>query len=216
MVCFVHFNQGGTTALFVPVKSLYFLWGFFYVQILIFIERMVIVLDESEYTLHFGVYGVVIEQGHILCIHKNSGPYKNRYDLPGGSQEPGEGLTETLVREVYEETGQKVKKYSHPRIYDTFIKPHTKQVTTHHVFVLYTVSLHEEVSDLPLYVADGLNDSDGVTWVKISELNELNASPLILKVLDEQSNKETTIDKSRYEHWTVIDKKLNNNQNQRR
>ena len=53
---------------------------------------------------HFGVYGVCYENGKLLCIEKTRGPYQHRFDLPGGSQEAGEGLTETLKREVLEET----------------------------------------------------------------------------------------------------------------
>ena len=52
---------------------------------------------------HFGVYGICYENGKLLCIEKTRGPYQHRFDLPGGSQELGEGLTETLKREVLEE-----------------------------------------------------------------------------------------------------------------
>lgn len=41
---------------------------------------------------------------------KGKRPYKNRFDLPGGSQKENEGLTETLVREFREETGYQIKK----------------------------------------------------------------------------------------------------------
>ena len=65
---------------------------------------------------HFGVYAVWFENGKLLCIEKTRGPYQHRYDLPGGSQQLGEGLTETLIREVMEETGFTVRSYSNPRI----------------------------------------------------------------------------------------------------
>ena len=35
---------------------------------------------------HFGVYGVCIREGHILCIRKTRGPYRGRFDLLGGTQ----------------------------------------------------------------------------------------------------------------------------------
>ena len=35
---------------------------------------------------HFGVYGICIKDNKLLCIKKERGPYKNRFDLPGGSQ----------------------------------------------------------------------------------------------------------------------------------
>ena len=62
---------------------------------------------------HFGVYGICYENGKLLCIEKTRGPYQYRFDLPGGSQELGEGLTETLKREVLEETGYTPVSYTH-------------------------------------------------------------------------------------------------------
>ena len=70
---------------------------------------------------HFGVYGVCLQNGRLLCIEKTRGPYQHRYDLPGGSQQLGEGLTETLIREVMEETGYSLSRYSNPRIYDVMV-----------------------------------------------------------------------------------------------
>lgn len=48
----------------------------------------------------FGVYGICIENNHILVIDKMKGPYRNRYDLPGGSLEDGEALLAGLHREI--------------------------------------------------------------------------------------------------------------------
>lgn len=53
---------------------------------------------ENLYHTAFGVYGIIRKDGCLLVIKKTKGPYKNRYDLPGGSQEPGEKLEETLTR----------------------------------------------------------------------------------------------------------------------
>lgn len=50
-----------------------------------------------EIKRHFGVYAVCFEKGKLLCIEKTRGPYQHRYDLPGGSQQLGEGLTEPQV-----------------------------------------------------------------------------------------------------------------------
>ena len=75
---------------------------------------------------HFGVYGVCLQEGKLLCIEKTRGPYQHRFDLPGGSQELGEGLTETLKREVLEETGYTLSRYSIPRGYDMLVQEEGK------------------------------------------------------------------------------------------
>lgn len=42
---------------------------------------------------HIGIYGICIRDNKLLCIKKGRGLYKNRLDLPGGSQKENEGLT---------------------------------------------------------------------------------------------------------------------------
>lgn len=50
-----------------------------------------------------GAYGVAIQNEKILLITQQSGPYKGKFDLPGGRIEFGETIEETLRREFYEE-----------------------------------------------------------------------------------------------------------------
>ena len=71
---------------------------------------------------YLGIYGVCLKENKVLCIKKARGPYKNRFDLPGGSQKTNEGFTETLVREFLEETGYKVSSYDNCRVYDVFVE----------------------------------------------------------------------------------------------
>ena len=75
-----------------------------------------------EIKKHFGVYGVCFRNGKLLCIEKTRGPYQHRYDLPGGSQQLGEVLTETLTREVFEETGFTVRSYSKENVSPLVLK----------------------------------------------------------------------------------------------
>jgi hypothetical protein len=58
-------------------------------------------------------------------------------------------------------------------------------VTVHHLFALYDVELSEEQIAIPQQVMDGENDSSGIQWVKVSDLTIDNASPLVIKVIEE-------------------------------
>ena len=117
-----------------------------------------------EIKKHFGVYGICFENGKLLCIEKTRGPYQHRYDLPGGSQEVGEGLTETLIREVLEETGYKLKGYANPRIYDVLVQEDGQDFAVHHIMVFYDIVLDFEHSQnsISQEVLDGSNDSANV------------------------------------------------------
>ena len=153
---------------------------------------------------HFGVYGVCYKHGYLLCIQKTAGPYKNRLDLPGGSQQLGEGLTETLIREVMEETGFTVRSYSNPRIYDVFVREELTNVIVHHVMALYDVEMNEEAPQVNISeaVSDGANDSLGYVWMDIQKITEENASPLVLKVKSELLGF-PELDKTSYMNWKV-------------
>ena len=133
---------------------------------------------------HFGVDGICFENGKLLCIEKTRGPYQHRFDLPGGSQEAGEGLTETLKREVLEETGYTLSSYSNPRMYDVLVQEEGQDFAVHHIMAFYDIVLDFENSQksLPHEVLDGSNDSANAIWIPFEQITEENASPLVLKV----------------------------------
>lgn len=157
---------------------------------------------------HFGVYGVCLQEGKLLCIEKTRGPYQHRFDLPGGSQEIGEGLTETLKREVLEETGYTLSSYSNPRIYDVLVQEEGKDFAVHHIMTFYDIVLDLErpQQSLPQEVLDGSNDSANVIWLNLEEITEENASPLVLKVKAELRGF-PELDRTSYKNWKVKEKK---------
>ena len=152
---------------------------------------------------HIGVYGVYIKDNKLLCIRKERGPYKNRFDLPGGSQKEYESLTETLVREFQEETGYQIGNYSDCRAYDVFVGEINR--TVHHIMVFYDVdvNLNEQGAVLEK-LEDELNDSSGLYWIDLKELDISNASPLILKLKKELGNDETVYEKAVYKNWEIL------------
>jgi 8-oxo-dGTP diphosphatase len=59
-------------------------------------------------TLRYAAKALIIEAGRLLCLRKE-GEIGKYYVLPGGGQDPGELLTETMRRECLEELGAKVE-----------------------------------------------------------------------------------------------------------
>ena len=157
-----------------------------------------------EIKKHFGIYGVCLQEGKLLCIEKTRGPYQHRFDLPGGSQEEGEGLTETLKREVLEETGYTLNSYSNPRIYDVMVQEEGQDFAVHHIMAFYDIVLDLERSQksLPHEVLDGSNDSAKAIWLPLEQIIEENASPLVLKVKAELGGF-PELDKTSYMNWKV-------------
>ena len=157
-----------------------------------------------EIKKHFGVYGVCYENGKLLCIEKTRGPYQHRFDLPGGSQELGEGLTETLKREVLEETGYTLSCYSNSRMYDVLVQEEGQDFAVHHIMAFYDIVLDLERSQksLPHEVLAGSNDSANAIWLPIEQITEENASPLVLKAKAELRGF-PELDKTSYMNWKV-------------
>ena len=152
---------------------------------------------------HIGIYGICIRDNKLLCIKKERGPYKNRFDLPGGSQKENEGLTETLVREFQEETGYHIKGHGNCRVYDVFVEESNR--TVHHIMVFYNVDINLEQQDAILEkLEDELNDSSGIYWIDLEELDIKNSSPLILKLKQELSNDKGVLEKVVYKNWTIL------------
>ncbi|KXU13462.1 MutT/nudix family protein [Streptococcus oralis] len=157
-----------------------------------------------EIKKHFGVYAVCFENGKLLCIEKTRCPYQHRYDLPGGSQQFGEGLTETLIREVMEETGYKLKGYANPRIYDVLVQEEGQDFAVHHIMAFYDIALDFEHSQnsISQEALDGSNDSANVLWLNLEEITTENASPLVLQVKAELLGF-PELDMTSYRNWKV-------------
>jgi len=138
----------------------------------------------------------------MLVIHKNRGPYKNRFDLPGGSLEEGESLTEALHRELKEETGYSIHILKQIGTSD-FKLPWKWNCFTHvhHIAVFYHIEL-KELRHKNLESFEG-QDSLGISWISKQEVTRETASPLVLKAWEWGSHERFSLEVDIYNEWTV-------------
>ena len=134
---------------------------------------------------HLGVYAFIYQNDSLLLIKKARGPYQGMYDLPGGTIEPNELITETLEREIKEETGCYLVTCEQIGTVDTrFVwnreNENKPQTLFKHIGILYfaTVTGKETSS------GDG-QDSDGAIWISISDIcqKKVSVSPFVTKGL---------------------------------
>ena len=98
-------------------------------------------MSKNKYHRAFGVYGIYVEEGELLVINKNGGPYTNRFlTLPGGSLKEGETLSEAMKREFLEETGLEIEIQENIGVVDFKLPWLWKEFTdVHHIAVYYSV-----------------------------------------------------------------------------
>jgi 8-oxo-dGTP diphosphatase len=56
-----------------------------------------------------GASALIVRDGKILLVRRAREPYKGMWSFPGGKLEPGEGVRDTVRREVREETGLEIE-----------------------------------------------------------------------------------------------------------
>ena len=130
---------------------------------------------------HLGVYARILHNRNALLILKARGPYRNLWDLPGGSLHFGEAPESGLRRELLEETGlnllacrlRGVVSFTHE--YADAEGP----VTLHHLGILYDVAIDAAA---PLKSDPDGEDSRMAQWHSLDSLPAV--SPLVAQAFD--------------------------------
>ncbi|MEI2666058.1 NUDIX hydrolase [Rossellomorea sp. LJF3] len=160
-------------------------------------------MSDKKYHRAFGVYGIYIENGKLLVIHKGGGPYINRFDLPGGSLEEGESLTEAMRREFLEETGIEIEIEEQIGVSDFKFPSVWRDFTNvHHIAVYYSVKKTGGEISIPEQFEG--QDSLGAVWVSEHEVTPDNASPLVMKAFEWLKTNELGLNAEDYEEWEVL------------
>ncbi|MFT4326676.1 MAG: NUDIX domain-containing protein [Candidatus Woesearchaeota archaeon] len=155
----------------------------------------------EKWKQHFGVYGVYVLDDSLLVVKKTRGPYTNRFDLPGGSLNANESLVSGLSRELQEEVGQNFEIQDLLGIQEYLIPWVIKDAThLHHIAVFFKIQPLEQLRKISV-VAD---DTKGFALIKINELHETNASPLLLDVLKILKGVSIPSTFKKYEDWDYL------------
>jgi 8-oxo-dGTP pyrophosphatase MutT (NUDIX family) len=152
---------------------------------------------------HVGVYGFCFTKNQLLVIKKHGGPYSGRFDLPGGSIERNESITDALHREFYEETGCKIEIVKNIGVRD-YVVPWTRvghnHTHCHHIALYFEVNYVDgELENSPM-----IDDSLGAEWRDLGLLYEYNTSPLVMEAVDWMKTRKLGYGTKQYEQWEII------------
>ncbi|WP_239489304.1 NUDIX hydrolase [Luteitalea sp. TBR-22] len=84
-----------------------------------------------------GVGGVIVDGDRVVLIKRRYEPLANRWSIPGGTLEVGEGLEEGVARELVEETGLVVRVGPVIEVFDRILRDEDGRVKYHFVLVDY-------------------------------------------------------------------------------
>jgi 8-oxo-dGTP diphosphatase len=128
---------------------------------------------------HLGIYAVIEHQGRILLVKKTRGPYTGMWDLPGGRPEHGESISQTLTREVKEETGLDLLEAAFLNNY-AFVVDYMEgeqKVSLHHTCLIYKAT-NLDFSQIQENIHE--EDVAGCCWIELSQLTNTPLSKVVL------------------------------------
>ena len=136
----------------------------------------------------FGVYGVIKNGDAILLVKKTSEPYVGKWDLPGGIVQFGEAPETTLTREILEETGMSMERFTFLKS-DAHVMNYTastgQKMTLHHVGWIFNVEIK------PPFVLSPKSDDDEldqVVWCDLFELDLDEMTPFLQELYFDHMN----------------------------
>ncbi|MEM3578403.1 MAG: NUDIX hydrolase [Candidatus Bathyarchaeia archaeon] len=112
-----------------------------------------------------GVGAVIIQNRKILLEKRKSEPGRGKWSIPGGLVELGESVSQTVVREVAEETGLEVCEPELIDIVDNVVRDANGEVKYHFVIIDFFVKL--KGGELKAQ-----SDAEELCWVQLSEVEK--------------------------------------------
>ncbi len=134
---------------------------------------------------HYGVYGLLFNEGKLLLIKKYGGPYNGKLDMPGGTIEFGETPEQALFREIKEEVGFDIIDYNLVDVCSVQMEwEHKGNIEHgHHVAIIYQINDYKNSLKKENEIDSNNNDSLGADFYDLSELNKEDLSLIATEAL---------------------------------
>lgn len=113
------------------------------------------------------VGALVIKAGAVLLVKRGKAPSDGKWAIPGGSVELGETLQQAAEREIFEETGIRIRAAEPVYLFDFIERNRHDSIRFHYVII----DLAAEYLGGKIKPGD---DADQAAWIPFAELKELD------------------------------------------
>jgi ribosomal protein S18 acetylase RimI-like enzyme len=138
-------------------------------------------LDGSETRkkiTRIGVYGVVTDDGKMLAVRQQHGPYAGKLDFPGGGIEFGESAEQVLRREFAEEVAMEFD--SLQLINNLTATVDVESNPSNEPYLFYQIGMIYRINGCRLLKGEKLGDLQHI-WIDLTALSEGQCSKLLWK-----------------------------------
>lgn len=146
---------------------------------------MDITLDVDDWKLNCRAGVIIIHNNKVLLHHNINEPY---YALLGGRIKIGESSSETVKREIKEETGKDVEITGYVATIENFFGPKNKKY--HEYLFVHKV---EFVKEADIKLEETLSNIEGndnlkYEWIDLSKLDKTDIRPAVIKDILKSQN----------------------------
>lgn len=132
-------------------------------------------VSASQPTVGVGV--VIVKGSEVLMIRRGQPPRQGEWSIPGGTQELGETVRETAVREILEETGLSIANLKLIDVVDAFGKHPDGSLRTQWVLVDFRA---DWVAGEPVAGSDAAH----AEWMSLERITALELWPETLRIIE--------------------------------
>lgn len=128
-----------------------------------------------------GAFGIAIRSDHSVLLSQRNQPsdpsLHGKWQIPGGGQEYGETLLQSLQRELYEELGLTDVTILEEQPLIRFSLWEDKEPHTHVNLFIYCIDIHDQIPHI--------NDEESMDWkwFTLDEVASLDALPQIHEIV---------------------------------